>query len=434
MMNKYDYELVKQHLKTHGQHTESHSIIFKQSEVIGVTVARFNQLKLAEFCVCLLAFTGFGCAAVVADLTYNDIYEKERLATLLEIACMLSSILLIIALFWRTKQEMLWEQAKGIYSYLDTLSTSGKLTQFLIEALINFVHPPVGLRSDTFMAYKVYVDNSINYSYTNIIAAFMVIRVYHLIRFLSIMSVYRSGRSQRLCQMNGVYAGTNFATKCMMHDQPIIVMIGMFLSGIFAFGYMIRIFERPATGLAKQDFSDYGNALWCIITTMTTVGYGDLYPVTDPGRVVGCIACIWGVLVISVMCVSLYNLLVLDTGEEKSLKTLKRLWFKDEMRKYAAYLISTCYRYKLMVNSGKFDKRDLELKLGQVKKRLIDFQLLRNKQRSYYGFDSYTEIIEYKIDEILDVSRMEDKGENIDRLLEMLKTKVEEGLNKSKVF
>jgi hypothetical protein len=37
---------------------------------------------------------------------------------------------------------------------------------------------------------------------------------------------------------------------------------------------------------ADANISDFGDAIWWAVTTMTTVGYGDHYPVTGIGRVV----------------------------------------------------------------------------------------------------------------------------------------------------
>ena len=105
------------------------------------------------------------------------------------------------------------------------------------------------------------VSRNITYNYSIFFTGFMVIRVYHIIRLVSIMSKYRSSRSQRLCQMNGTYADTFYSIKCMMKEAPLSVMIGMLLSGIFVFGYLLRLFERPAAAYSGRDFSDYGNAM-----------------------------------------------------------------------------------------------------------------------------------------------------------------------------
>ena len=43
------------------------------------------------------------------------------------------------------------------------------------------------------------------------------------------------------------------------------------------------------------------NALWWAVVTMSTVGYGDYYPVTDPGRIIGALMMVVGVSVFSVL-------------------------------------------------------------------------------------------------------------------------------------
>lgn len=45
--------------------------------------------------------------------------------------------------------------------------------------------------------------------------------------------------------------------------------------------------------------------MWLIIITMTTVGFGEGYPSTHLGRFIGVIACIIGMLLVSLMVVSL---------------------------------------------------------------------------------------------------------------------------------
>ncbi len=49
---------------------------------------------------------------------------------------------------------------------------------------------------------------------------------------------------------------------------------------------------------ASSGFLTFGDSMWWSIVTFTTVGYGDLYPVTTPGRLAGVLLMIGGVALI----------------------------------------------------------------------------------------------------------------------------------------
>jgi voltage-gated potassium channel len=50
--------------------------------------------------------------------------------------------------------------------------------------------------------------------------------------------------------------------------------------------------------LEPKTFDDFGLAAWWAVTTVSTVGYGDVVPVTPQGRVVGTVLMITGVSMI----------------------------------------------------------------------------------------------------------------------------------------
>ena len=60
---------------------------------------------------------------------------------------------------------------------------------------------------------------------------------------------------------------------------------------VLAGALLVRILE-PKT------FDDFGLAAWWAVTTVSTVGYGDIVPVTTQGRVVGTVLMITGVSMI----------------------------------------------------------------------------------------------------------------------------------------
>ncbi len=54
----------------------------------------------------------------------------------------------------------------------------------------------------------------------------------------------------------------------------------------------------------------YGDAVWWACTTMSTVGYGDLYPVTTAGRVVGVLLMVGGIALLGTVTATLASWLV----------------------------------------------------------------------------------------------------------------------------
>ena len=67
---------------------------------------------------------------------------------------------------------------------------------------------------------------------------------------------------------------------------------------LFLGAWLVLLFEENAKG---SNIHDYPNALWWAIVTVTTVGYGDRYPISEGGRVVAVILMLVGIGLIGVL-------------------------------------------------------------------------------------------------------------------------------------
>ncbi|CAI5445142.1 unnamed protein product [Caenorhabditis angaria] len=115
--------------------------------------------------------------------------------------------------------------------------------------------------------------------------AFLVIRI---LRVLRVIRVLKLGRYSSGLQMFGKTLKASFRQLGMM---AMVVM-----TGVIFFSTLVYFLEKDEP---NTKFASIPAACWWCIVTMTTVGYGDLTPVTVPGKLVatGAIAC--GVLVLA---------------------------------------------------------------------------------------------------------------------------------------
>ena len=224
-----------------------------------------------------MALTGFACAAIASDIEYTKALDSFIARDILLITCSISTVVLIMSIVWRTRCALKWERARALYSKFDTISSSGRSKSLCIEIVLNVVHPLWFLQDLEFESHNYVYDIDIKYAYNDMLMIFMIARVYHFVNLYSIFSKYRTDRAYRICCINGRFAGTSWAVKCIMNDNPFSVVCVMLLFGMLIGGFCLRIFERPLYSHTQLDFSYYGNAIWCVILTMTTVVLG-LFP------------------------------------------------------------------------------------------------------------------------------------------------------------
>lgn len=90
-----------------------------------------------------------------------------------------------------------------------------------------------------------------------------------------------------------------------------------------------------------MDFSQITNSIWVTIITMTTVGYGDGYPVTHYGRFVSVLACLIGMLLVSIMVVALSTLAEFSQEQSRAYNEIQKVINHDHLAKYAVDLVSS---------------------------------------------------------------------------------------------
>lgn len=119
------------------------------------------------------------------------------------------------------------------------------------------------------------------------------------------MTEFMSPRANRMCSLQGCDASTMFAVKGLFKQKPYEILIWSLIVTTIIFGFQLRIFEHHLSDPSGQDFGSMANCMWNVIITLTSVGYGDFFPKTFWGRIVGIIICFWGVFIVSFFVVTI---------------------------------------------------------------------------------------------------------------------------------
>lgn len=115
-------------------------------------------------------------------------------------------------------------------------------------------------------------------------SVFMDVRILRLMRIFRIFKL-------------GSYVNeyTGLATALRASRRKIMVFLGFVMMAVLIMGTVMYVVEGPANG-----FTSIPTSMYWAVTTMTTVGFGDITPKTDMGRLISALMMMlgWGVLAV----------------------------------------------------------------------------------------------------------------------------------------
>jgi hypothetical protein len=106
-----------------------------------------------------------------------------------------------------------------------------------------------------------------------------------------IFRLFRVFRAYRLTKKHGL---KNMARE-VVADRAQSVLLTLLLAGVFVFEFGSLAMLTAESTAPNANITNASDALWYTIVTISTVGYGDKYPVTNAGRIVGSCIIVTGV-------------------------------------------------------------------------------------------------------------------------------------------
>jgi Ion channel len=135
---------------------------------------------------------------------------------------------------------------------------------------------------------------------------------------------------------------------------------------------------------------------------MTTVGYGDIYPKSTMGRIVGIIIALWGLFLVSIFTVTLSNLFTFTMGEKKAYELGQRLTLKDDLKVSAANVLGSSYKSRKAKKIFADDKEAIKNYENDYKRNAINFfQISKSVKDSQKGAGNETEHLRKEITDLM---------------------------------
>lgn len=403
-------------------------------------------MRIIDFFAMILGFLGTGIAIYEHELFYdfsnavisqgileskgNDYLKTEPDTNLyLRLIVTLTSILLCILIFIRYIVLLKLEKVKGNLEELDTLCTSKLYQMLLIELLYCIIHVPPRVSYAFQLSQN---EGSYVYTLNMLIVLVMLGRIYLLWRFYIHYSSWNNIEAEKICRSCSCKSGMEFAVKAELKEKPYTLVAGVLAISIFIFGLVLRNFERPFEyrNINSMNWDYIWNGMWCIVITMSTVGYGDYFATTHYGRFVSVIACFWGTFLISLMVLSLTISSEFTPQESKSFNQIKKNEAEEEVKVKAANAIKFGIKLKIFLKKNPHASEKLKSKvINKFKNCLIEFRTFSTKLKSSEQ-DAPIELILSKLND--KVSYVLDKIKNDCYVYKSINSKLETSENNQK--
>jgi hypothetical protein len=394
--------------KTLGEHSK---FIFGQKSKFS-SGWNFFETKQQEFLYgkynfntvlqCSVSLISISSAILGYDISYNPSTEKgvikdsenSKTANFFLWISFLSSILLwLLIIFEYLIHCKLLFHFKRISETL-WRSEPNNLCKLMFTLLLFAPHPNPIFKGITIELFNTKYSVINYYSLNSFMGILSMLRCWYFVKFYLVNSEFHSARIQRVCEMNNFDTNLEFSMKASMIKTPYILYFILFFSILACCSFSLRVFERELDMYTKEYFVSYWNTIWCLIITMTTVGYGDYYPSTFFGRLIGIISSIFGVFLISMLVVTVTNVLLLEETDRNVFLLIERIYMMEEKDILAAKLVSRYVKLMKLMKNKKTPTEQKERLRDQTLMSLIKFREKCNEIDSTYPpYSHFDEIL-----------------------------------------
>lgn len=332
-----------------------------------VEVERRKMSKRAA----IVAVVGIILPIIQNELIYQKVNPTAPEVELFKALNTICTAVLLFFIFKIHHMTVLFNRVGRHLDYGQPLETERELSEVVKQKKLWAEMIFCGLHLPPFITFEfgsMQLDNYVMYRGESIMCFINTLRLYLLCRVLRDAELQDLPRVHTVQRFTGVEIGYVFALKRVFNSLLAVWYIAWLWAGtIFVLGYWFRIGEFSACRLdhfkdpkcsTKEalEWTLFGseieannmlyiqNAIWTMWVTGTTVGYGDIFPITHVGRIVAAASSGLGLIIAALFTASLSNSLVRSPQEEAALNLLRRNKAKQDVLVKAVNLVQIWWR------------------------------------------------------------------------------------------
>ncbi|TNV85769.1 hypothetical protein FGO68_gene2985 [Halteria grandinella] len=248
----------------------------------------------------------------------------------------------MLYIFERTFEE------KGVYK-------AGLLKQMLFEMFLMCIHSPIMADFSFSISHRFYLASEPKFGTFTMdqsMVFFSLFKVYFVIRIIPHLTLLTPENSRKISDITGLDLNFIFYFNIVLIERPITFLILTLLYLVTFVGMLIHIYEKSNSSLfnpkamLSAQFSDYPlNSQWFLITSLTSIGYGDLIPQTYFGRFIIIVACFMGTFLLSMVILTITKRTSLQQGQITAVRFRQKYEDKKALKEVATVLIQRFYRH-----------------------------------------------------------------------------------------
>lgn len=345
------------------------------SKVIGnIKTSKVDlQIKILDTFISLLIFSNLTFNFIDNNLTVseeglptdsdykpmNQVNDKINYLRIFNcIIVIITEVLLIVTYYLKLSKLRI----EGLASSNDGIYSTGLFKFLILEVIVLLpVCPPyIEIIIKGKMLGSIYV-----YSISTITTSISLLKIYYIVKIFNHYSIFTSFYAKTVSKKKKREADFSFSFKAYLNHYPILsVSVLYFLTAVILtcilraseYGYNpdISSYDKQNKAISNKSLKSYFDVIWLTLISMTTVGYGDLFPYTHIGRILMFIGATIGTFLVSMMISFFSNHVEFDPEQRKAysmilkLESIKKMKVKasDGIKVFLLFYLTNKRKYK----------------------------------------------------------------------------------------